>query len=596
MTSLFYAVSVLIFASCLLLAFAYIFEKKFIKRPRRQRITAVRDGSSTLTKYDRAAIAFITLIYSLVAFFNLGNTSAPQSGLRIDGESVQIDLGKSIEISDAAFYLGEDELSESNVLELDFLDENKKSVHNAKISSGSVFCWNYTDELNISARYVNIACENTVYINEFAFFDNYGQITVPVSAPNSLFDEQNEVPKEQSFKNSTYFDEIYHARTAYEFLNGSDVYEWTHPPLGKIFISAGIRLFGMTPFGWRFAGTVFGILMLPAIYLLMKRMLKNTCFSVCGTLAFAFDFMHFTQSRIATIDVFVTFFILLMYLFMYKYYTTDFSVTPLKKTFLPLGACGISFGLACACKWTGIYAGAGTAVIFFMKIFELRSENNPTFAKDTLKTLLFCVLFFIVIPLTIYAASYIPYLKCTGEGFYGIIQNQIDMLTYHGKTVVDTEHPYSSPWYLWPIIFRPIWYFSGSVGNKTSDISAMGNPAVWWTGIVSFFICLKNIKSDKNARFLSVAYLAQLLPWIFVTRTTFIYHYFPCVPFIAVMIVFVIHNAARKNAAARKYLYIYTAYAIILFALFYPAISGYPVQGEYIENALRWFPSWQLTK
>ena len=59
--------------------------------------------------------------------------------------------------------------------------------------------------------------------------------------------------------NSTYFDEIYHARTAYEHIHGIRPYENTHPPLGKILIGIRIRLFGMTPFGWRFIGTLLGV-------------------------------------------------------------------------------------------------------------------------------------------------------------------------------------------------------------------------------------------------------------------------------------------------------------------------------------------------
>ena len=32
-------------------------------------------------------------------------------------------------------------------------------------------------------------------------------------------------------------------------------------------MSVGIAIFGMTPFGWRFMGTLLGALMLPAMYL-----------------------------------------------------------------------------------------------------------------------------------------------------------------------------------------------------------------------------------------------------------------------------------------------------------------------------------------
>jgi Gpi18-like mannosyltransferase/predicted membrane-bound dolichyl-phosphate-mannose-protein mannosyltransferase len=41
-----------------------------------------------------------------------------------------------------------------------------------------------------------------------------------------------------------YFDEIYHARTAGEYLEGRDAYEFTHPPLGKELMALSVRAFG----------------------------------------------------------------------------------------------------------------------------------------------------------------------------------------------------------------------------------------------------------------------------------------------------------------------------------------------------------------
>lgn len=41
-----------------------------------------------------------------------------------------------------------------------------------------------------------------------------------------------------------YFDEIYHARTAGEYLAGRDAYEYTHPPLGKELMALSVKLFG----------------------------------------------------------------------------------------------------------------------------------------------------------------------------------------------------------------------------------------------------------------------------------------------------------------------------------------------------------------
>ena len=75
-----------------------------------------------------------------------------------------------------------------------------------------------------------------------------------------MIDERHTVPKQISHLNSTYFDEIYFARTAYEYANGLPAYEWVHPPLGKLLMAIPIKLGKMAPFYYRFMGNVAGIL------------------------------------------------------------------------------------------------------------------------------------------------------------------------------------------------------------------------------------------------------------------------------------------------------------------------------------------------
>ena len=161
------------------------------------------------------------------------------------------------------------------------------------------------------------------------------------------------------------FDEIYHARTAYEHIHNMSVYEWTHPPLGKLIITLGILIFGMNPFGWRIMGTLFGIAMVPILYVFAKRMLRRTDYALLAAGLWAFDCMHFTQTRIATIDVYGVFFILLMFLFMYEYIRRPYLTTPLKEKFRYLALSGLSFGLGVASNRIGCDAGAGLAVLFF---------------------------------------------------------------------------------------------------------------------------------------------------------------------------------------------------------------------------------------
>ena len=100
---------------------------------------------------------------------------------------------------------------------------------------------------------------------------------------SALFDEQEMASTKATYMNSTYFDEIYHPRTALEHLNNVYPYEVSHPPLGKLIISIGIMIFGMVPFGWRFMGTLFGVLMVPVLYVFLKNLFGKTPVAVCGT-------------------------------------------------------------------------------------------------------------------------------------------------------------------------------------------------------------------------------------------------------------------------------------------------------------------------
>lgn len=664
---------------------------------------AVSEKKQKLTKFDILFVVGVMAVYSAIALYNLGNMFAPQSETAVTNSGIVIDFGEEKEIKKTEFYLGARHLYDGRNLEMEFRDGSNNVVKTHTATSGDVFDWTITD-LTVNARYVKLSTNyiipeddptSGVYLREICFLDADGNQLVPVNKNDdgiaNIFDEQHMMAKGKEFMSGTIFDEIYHPRTAYEFVHDMSVYEWTHPPLGKVIIGLGILIFGMVPFGWRIAGTVFGILMIPIIYMFARRVLKNKGIAAIVCLIFTFDFMHFTQTRIATIDTYVTFFIILMYYYMYKYYKMSFYDTPLKKTLIPLGLSGLFFGLGVACKWPALYAGAGLALIFFYTLFRRWREYNAArrnpkgntngidhahvnrvFANNTAITLIFCVVMFVIVPVVIYTLSYAPFWDTPSGKGIGTAFKEIDrMWTYHSKTVADSTHPFSSHWYEWPVMYRPLYYFSNTLENgMVQGISSFGNPAVWWVGIPAFAFVLafaviiplrnKNYfgkskwfygavyteifailtilalagtntndklerlyscvllysiimvavfwlvlmydksfkqKSNTAAVFLVIAYLAQLVPWIPVTRTTYIYHYFPSIPFVVLMIGYSIKifydNARNKSAVAAGAL-IYAIIAVALFAMFYPVLSGAPISVDYGKNMLRWFESWVL--
>ena len=571
----------------------------------------------TFTKLDLLLILAITLSYGVVAFLNLGVTKAPETTHTFAANSTI-----SLEFSDEnrpvtlCYYL----LHEVDLAcELTTSSDNTNWSEPKTISMKKVFSWEQV-ELDNDTYYLNLKnTSDTGYIGELIFLNKDGEAVRPLNASQypALFDEADTLPAHFDFSSSAYFDEIYYHRTAYEFAEEMPAYEMTHPPLGKTFIMLGTMLFGLNPFGFRFMGTLFGILMLPFMYLLARNLTGNRILGAMSALCFAFDFMHFTQTRIATIDVFIVFFIILMYYFMERYVSLSFYDTPLHKTFLPLGACGLAFGLGISSKWTGFYAGVGLAIIFFASLFNRYREYkyacaNPrgtsdgilhqhiihTFVPNTLKTIGFCLVFFVMIPVVIYLLSYLPFRDYTSDGLIQRMwNNQFAMYSYHSN--LTATHPYSSAWHEWPTMARPVFYYSKSLGNDIyQGISAFGNPLVWYTALPAaiYTLYLALIKHKPTAAFLSIGLLSQFLPWTLVSRCTFLYHYFPCVPFLVLMTCYAA-SQLKKHVKPRTFYALcglYTLAVITLFAMFYPVISGMPVSGEYVDTFLRWQDGWVL--
>lgn len=580
-------------------------------------------------KKERILLWLLTLVYAVIAFVNLGDTAVPQT--RWEGtanQQVTYDLPEDAVPVEIWHYGG---ISNANVGVYAVEAGEGSLVATAEVIYDNMFRWHITElepAQSEGNKYV-LKMYGDVWLNELIFVDAEGNAIVPEAMTFydgasyvdtedilCLVDEHDLKPERPTAQNGMYFDELYHGRTALEHLEGMTPYENSHPPLGKILIMVGIALFGMTPFGWRFSGAFLGVLMVPVFYMLLKRITKSQKWSFFGTALFTFDFMHYAQTRLATIDVFVVFFIMLMYYFMLRYIQRDFYAENQKKNYMYLGLSGVCFGLGAATKWTGIYAGGGLAVIFFAHIIkkiiarrrivkagdENLMEHTAACTRTVIKTLLFCVLTFIVIPVGIYLASYLPYMLCeTPYSLEDIWKVQEFMFGYHSG--LTATHGFSSQWYSWPLDVRPIWYYMGTrlPEGAIASIASFGNPVVWWSsfvGLVALIITRLRgtIRNKKAATFVLIGFAAQFLPWVLVSRATFIYHYFPSVPFIVMALTMVMQHWEERGGplAAKTAKIVGVALPIIavaLFAMFYPILSGVPVSREY-ASLLTWFHSW----
>jgi len=155
------------------------------------------------------------------------------------------------------------------------------------------------------------------------------------------------------------FDEIYYARAGEEYLGHKEIFEFTHPPLTKLWITLSMILFGGlhgagdTSTGWRFLNLVVGAVMVLVLYCFAKRLLGSTFFATVTASMLLLDGFHYVQSRIATPEITVAFFALLTLYAFYRFWlASQVRVAPIFTT-KALGPQAIVFGL-----------GLGVAAIF----------------------------------------------------------------------------------------------------------------------------------------------------------------------------------------------------------------------------------------
>lgn len=548
-------------------------------------------------------IAVLTAVYAVAAFTGLGSARDPQHFCTLEaGESATLALDGVHSINTVWYYTG----LYTGEYTLAYSDDGITYTAAGTMPQGyaDLFKWlqpQPADAAPATAAYVRVTAGTRLELGELALLDAQGEriavreVTGPASAA-ALCDEADTVPASSTYFNSSYFDEIYHARTAYEHLRGVYPYEVSHPPLGKEILSLGIAIFGMTPFGWRCMGALFGVAMLPLMWDLLRRMFRDDRVALCGTALLACDFMHLTQTRIATIDSFATLFILLMYLFLYRYFTEG--------KLRHLAACGIAFGVGAATKWTCLYAGAGLGVLWalhwvFQGVQAHRDGDGRRYVRRLVSNIGFCLVFFVLVPGMIYYASYYPYGAARGlhgAGMYFtreyaaiVLENQRFMFTYHAGLVA--THPYASRWWQWLLDLRPILYYLSYGDGTVSTIGAFVNPLLCWGGLLALpVLAYRAVRHDRTALFLLVGYLAQVLPWVFISRLTFEYHYFAATLFLVLALGYVFDRLRQRGYFG--IVYVFTAASGALFALFYPVLTGVTIPRSYAWNVLKWLPDW----
>jgi dolichyl-phosphate-mannose--protein O-mannosyl transferase len=462
--------------------------------------------------------------------------------------------------------------------------------------------WKKVD-INKTSQYIVLSFSGkSGKINEVILTGNEGQVLYwreidiwfegnDTNEVTNLLDEQRKVQFPPTLFSQTFFDEIYYVRTAEEYIEQRELYESTHPPLGKLLITSGILLSGFNPYGWRVMSVSFSTLMIPVIYVFSKKMFKSHAAAFISASLLFLDFMHFTMGRIATPETFAVFFNLASCLFFYINYRSLVDEGELHKSAFFVGF--LLFSLGFSTKWYTIFGLMGQMFLILLFIFRSyrHSEKQPTMKmRPILLQLTSISAFSILVSIAIYLSTFIPHILM-GQSLHDIYRLQWKMYGYH--STLKTTHSYSSAWWSWPLSLRPLWLtVDNLLGERVSTVVAMGNPVIWWIG--TFFIVLVAVrairKRDETCIFLTATFLFQWLPYAFMSRCLFIYHFFINVPLLIMTSTYFLSEAWRDRSR-RKLVVAYLFASAIAFAIFYPVISGHPVSNQY-RILLRWLPSW----
>ena len=414
------------------------------------------------------------------------------------------------------------------------------------------------------------------------------------------------------------FDEIYYVKDAYalwhlgyegNWANNSDAAFASgdfsglsteaayvvHPQLGKWLIGAGMEVFGpSSSFGWRVMPAIAGILTVILLTRLTMRLTRSPLLAGLAGLFLAIDGVALTESRIGLLDVFIGFFATLSLYCLVR--DREWSRARLARrmagtkpgaraphaTIRPwLLATGVTLGLTCSIKWSGLYlvAVVGIAVVIWDTLALRRVGARAWFLEGTVAQGVSDFFQTVPVAVAVYVGCWwswfthplafkhgwtaeqleqggpvpLPWLSSYVDD--SLFQKINDFVAYHQQMYefhvgLASPHTYQSKPYGWLLQTRPTSFFWEDKtqvpqtcwgGDCVQAITSIGNIVIWWSAVAALaavvIIGLKN--RDWRAWVPLLGYLGLYVPWFqYRDRTIFTFYtvaFVPCVVLVLVL-------------------------------------------------------------
>ncbi|WP_402467187.1 phospholipid carrier-dependent glycosyltransferase [Isoptericola aurantiacus] len=426
-----------------------------------------------------------------------------------------------------------------------------------------------------------------------------------------------------------------------------------HPPVGKWMIWLGMESGGgaTNPFAWRLASAVVGILAVLLLARIARRLFSSTVMGLAAGFLLAIDGEAIVHSRTALLDQFLMFWVLVAFgCLVLDREQARRRLADRVGAVLEAGgtvgrygprlgfrwwrlAAGVSLGLACGVKWSGLYFVAvfGLLTVLWDITARRRAGIGRWFEDSVLADGLPAFVQIVPVALVTYLASWWSWIAGSDDGGYhrgwaaahpdetvGWIPDWLESLWhYHQQmwsfhTHLDSEHAYAAGPWGWIVQWRPTSFFwersaAGENGcpvdttnGCASAVTALGNPLLWFLAAIAIVVTIALGVWLRDWRALAVlsGTIAGWVPWFFFTdRTIFTFYSIVFTPFVIMTLVYPMVVALERTRRRAGRGGVVAVIAVVLLAItavsvaFYPFWSAMQVPYDYWRQVIR-FQNW----
>lgn len=425
------------------------------------------------------------------------------------------------------------------------------------------------------------------------------------------------------------FDEVYFRTFAGNYLNGQYFFD-IHPPLVKLLFAGTAKVFGISPeqlingdpaaVVLRIIPALAGVLLVPLIYIIVRQLGLGRRIASIGAALVLLDNALLVESRFILMDsllLLASFGALSCYLALRK--STG------ARRWMWVIVMALLLACSASTKWSGLAMTGFIGIVWLVEGLRHKVDWKRLVGEGTVTVLIIA---------TVYIGSFMVHfalLPKSGEGdafmsqkFQSLLVDspsydesarmafwdkfvELNKAMYTSQSTI-TGHPYASYWYEWPLELRSIYYWQGAPGKDglQGNIYLLGNPVVWWLSafcvivlLIVWLLAPKQLRQKRRlVAFLLAGYAVHFVPFAFINRPMFLYHYLSALIF-AILLVCVLlwflfdwQKQRYGQRAVTQTSWMFLIVVLLGFLYFLPLSYGWPLTPGELQQHM-WLPTWR---